>query len=292
MCTDAPAPCSIPLSTLQLSAFAELAGVWQAEQLASVGICSDQVDSQLGSSPPCSCSPSVVLAAAPAAARWSPARHRHFPPAFKQAVRQLLLVNRRLVARSGSGDSCSTGRSVSSAGGRSATSGGGSSSTASDSSATNSCASASSGSGGAASSSSSNSGDSPMSVTHTLLVSIPSRGGGLCTRITIDSPIAATPAPSTPTASSPANSGSTTTGGSSGGQCAAHKGGGAAVGIGNAAAAGGLPLDALHEVIRHLGAGPLSFWLQPQAKAVVSAEPSVGTNSYSEPTVAGAAAGS
>ncbi len=40
----------------------------------------------------------VVLAAMPPAARWSPSRHRSFPPAFKQAARQLLLVNNRLRA--------------------------------------------------------------------------------------------------------------------------------------------------------------------------------------------------
>jgi hypothetical protein len=46
-------------------------------------------------------------------------------------------------------------------------------------------------------------------------------------------------------------------------------------------------------VIRHLGTTPLSFWLQqPKAKAAVSAEPSTGTDSNSQPTVAGAAPGS
>ena len=41
-----------------------------------------------------------MLAAAPAATRWSPATHRYFPPAFKQAVRLLLLTNHRLLAQS------------------------------------------------------------------------------------------------------------------------------------------------------------------------------------------------
>lgn len=39
----------------------------------------------------------MVLAAAPPAARWSPSRHRFFPPAFKQVARQLLLANNRLL---------------------------------------------------------------------------------------------------------------------------------------------------------------------------------------------------
>lgn len=39
----------------------------------------------------------VVLAAAPPGARWSPSRHRFFPLAFKQAARQLLLANNRLL---------------------------------------------------------------------------------------------------------------------------------------------------------------------------------------------------
>lgn len=39
-----------------------------------------------------------MLAAMPPAARWSPSRHRFFPSAFKQAARQLLLVNNRLRA--------------------------------------------------------------------------------------------------------------------------------------------------------------------------------------------------
>lgn len=37
-----------------------------------------------------------MLAAAPAHRRWTLARHASFPPAFRQAVRQLLLANHRL----------------------------------------------------------------------------------------------------------------------------------------------------------------------------------------------------
>ncbi|KAL4447713.1 hypothetical protein ABPG75_004932 [Micractinium tetrahymenae] len=79
--------------TPQLAAGAELAGVMQAERLASVGVSADLLDESLQDSP-CKV---VVLAAAPPSARWSPSRHRFFPPAFKQAARQLLLVNSRLL---------------------------------------------------------------------------------------------------------------------------------------------------------------------------------------------------
>ncbi|EFN54559.1 hypothetical protein CHLNCDRAFT_135356 [Chlorella variabilis] len=78
-----------------LQAGAELAGVLQAECLATVGISAD-LTARLRTS---ACT-SVVLAAAPAATRWSPATHRYFPPAFKQAVRLLLLTNHRLLAQS------------------------------------------------------------------------------------------------------------------------------------------------------------------------------------------------
>jgi hypothetical protein len=59
-----------------------------------------------------------VLAAAPAASRWSPATHRHFPPAFKHTVRALLLANHRLGAsRASAGSSPEPGPAASPAAG-------------------------------------------------------------------------------------------------------------------------------------------------------------------------------
>ena len=45
----------------------------------------------------------VVLAAAPAASRWCPARYPHFPAAFRRTVRTLLLCTRRLAAQHADG---------------------------------------------------------------------------------------------------------------------------------------------------------------------------------------------
>ena len=42
------------------------------------------------------CCRCVILAAAPADARWSPTRHACFPPAFRRTVRALLLCNHGL----------------------------------------------------------------------------------------------------------------------------------------------------------------------------------------------------
>ncbi|PSC73617.1 Serine threonine-phosphatase 6 regulatory ankyrin repeat subunit A isoform A [Micractinium conductrix] len=78
----------------QLAAGAELAGVLQAERLGAVGISADLLE-RLEESP---CR-AVVLAVAPAGQRWAPARHRHFPPAFKAAARALLQANHHLLAQ-------------------------------------------------------------------------------------------------------------------------------------------------------------------------------------------------
>ncbi|KAI7838481.1 hypothetical protein COHA_007744 [Chlorella ohadii] len=73
---------------------AELAAVRAAEALATIGVCADATAGLEDS--PCKL---VILAAAPAASRWSPARHPHFPPAFQRTVRTLLLCNHRLAAQ-------------------------------------------------------------------------------------------------------------------------------------------------------------------------------------------------
>ncbi|PRW45403.1 ankyrin-3 isoform X9 isoform A [Chlorella sorokiniana] len=81
-------------STGKLLPGAELAGVRAAEALATIGICADATTGLEDS--PCKL---VILAAAPAASRWSPARHLHFPPTFQRTVRALLLSSHRLAAK-------------------------------------------------------------------------------------------------------------------------------------------------------------------------------------------------
>ena len=69
-----------------------------AERLANLGIAASfDPAAHLAAYPP-ACRP-VVLAAAHAAGRWSPALARHYPPAFRAAVQELVRISSPLALR-------------------------------------------------------------------------------------------------------------------------------------------------------------------------------------------------